>query len=144
MTAIAFRDGIMAADSVGWTCAASIKMPVAPKIKRMTDDGIFAGAGSTSEIERFSEWMLTGNDCPRDFEKDEQFTGLWAKPDGSLWLCNHTLWFYQLHVPFFAVGAPCEFVMGALHAGASAEDAVRLAVLHADGAGGTVQVESLR
>lgn len=144
MTAIAYRSGIMAADSVGWACGKTVKTSVAPKIKRMPDGGMFAACGSATEIFRFAEWMLTGKSRPADFDKDEQFTGLWAKPDGSLWLCNYTLHFYQLCDPFFAIGAPDTFMIGALHAGASAEEAVRLAVLHTDGAGGAVQVEELQ
>lgn len=134
----------MAADSVGWTCGATVKASVAPKIKRMLDGGLFAAGGNTSEIVRFTAWMLGATDERPVFDKEEQFTGLWAKPDWSLWLCDHTLHFYELHDPFFAVGHPCTFMMGALHAGATAEQAVRLAVKHTDGAGGEVQVESLR
>lgn len=141
MTAIAYRGGIMAADTVGWTCGASVKSPVAPKIKRMSDGGLFAAGGNTSEIVQFAAWMLSGVSDRPGFDKEEQLTVLWARPDGSLWLCDHTLQFYQLHDSFFAIGAPCTFMMGALHAGASAEEAVRLAVLHTDGAGGDVQVE---
>lgn len=144
MTAIAYRSGIMAADSVGWIGGASVKTPVAAKIKRMPDGGLFAAAGSTTEIARFAEWMLSSGPRPADFDKEEQFTGLWARSGGSLWLCNYTLYFYELFDPFFAIGACCTFMMGALHAGASAEEAVRLAVLHTDGAGGSVQVEELQ
>ena len=132
----------MAADSVGWAYD-YVKTPVAAKIKRMPDGGLFAAAGSTSEIMRFTAWMLVGGECPSDFDKDNGFTALWAKPDGSLWLCTHKLYFYELTSQFFAIGVPSIFLMGALHAGASAEQAVRLAIDHTDGAGGTVQVERL-
>jgi hypothetical protein len=103
---------------------------------------MFAAAGSTSEIIQFVEWMQRGGERP-EFDKEEQLTALWVKSDGSLWLCNYRLHFYQLHEDFFAIGSPNTFMMGALYAGASAEEAVRLAILHTDGAGGDVQVERL-
>lgn len=71
MTAIAVRDGIMAADSVGWTCGSSVKIHVAPKIKRAAGVGLFAAAGPTSEIERFTAWMLGVSPArPSDFDKN--------------------------------------------------------------------------
>ena len=83
-----------------------------------------------------------GGEKPQ-FDKEEQLTALWVKSDGSLLLCNYTLHFYKLREEFFAIGSPSTFMMGALFAGASAEEAVRLAILHTDGAGGEVQVERL-
>lgn len=140
MTAIAYRNGIMAADSVGWTCE-SVKMATHPKIRRTLDGGVFACAGSSAEIVRFADWMLSTGDLPTDFERDDQFNAIWVKPDRTLWHCNHRISFYQVVAPFFVIGAPSVFMLGAMYAGATAEEAVCLAILHTDGAGGEVQVE---
>lgn len=146
MTAIAYRDGVLAADSVAWasTC---VKVPSSPKIVRLPDGGLLAAAGETGEIRELREFMsklVTSQ--PRmhpTFDKDEGLTALWVRPDRSLWRCWYQLRWYSVDAPFDCIGAPAQFMFGALHAGASAEEAVRLAVLHTDGAGGEVQVERL-
>jgi len=142
VTAVAYRAGVMAADSVGWTCNLSVAVPVAPKIKRLRGGGLIAAAGQTVAIDRFVEWMLRGGGKPEGIDRDD-LTGLWVHPDGSVWMCLHDLHFIRIHSEFFAIGAPSTFMMGALFAGATAEESVRLAIAHTDGAGGSVQVEHI-
>ena len=143
MTAIAYRDGIMAADSVGWTANTSVKVPVCAKIRRLIDGGLVAGTGETTDIEQFHDWMRGESEQP-SVPREDGFNALWAKPGGTLWFCTWRLVFSQITAPFFAIGGPCEFMMGALFAGASADQAVRLAAEHTDSAGGQIQVEALR
>ena len=143
MTIVAYRDGIMAADSVGWTGSATVKSPVAPKIKRLPDGGLIGCGGNTSEIVRVCAWMINPSLPTPTLDKDECFSAIWVKPDGSLWLGGYDLNFYQLYDQFFAIGSPTAFVFGALHAGASAEAAVQLAIDHTDSVGGKIQVERL-
>lgn len=145
MTIIVYRDGVMAADSVGWTANNSVKVPAPGKIRRLSDGGLIGAAGETSDIIQFHEWMAA--DRPRDtrpeFGKDDGFCALWVKPDGALSACTWKLVFFPIATSFFAIGGPAEFVMGALYSGASAEDAARLAIEFTDSAGGPVQIERL-
>ena len=142
MTAVAYRDGVMAADSVGWK-GGHIIVPVPPKIWRPAEGGLIGCAGASHEIHMFKQWMTgCAGIVPDKFDKDEQFEAVWAKPDGSVWQCWHTL-HWTPAAPFVAIGAEVSFMYGALYAGASAEQTVRLVIAHTDGAAGEVQVERL-
>lgn len=143
MTAIAYRDGIMAADSVGWTADCHVKVTVAPKIKRRGDGSIFGASGNTDEIKLFCEWVITGATEGEEPSITGDFGAILVTPDGKVWACGRKCVFYEFFGEFIALGMPEKFMYGALFAGASAEETVRLAVLHTDGAGGTVQVEKL-
>lgn len=148
MTAVCYRAGIMAADSIGWTGENSnIKVPVCPKIFRLKDGGLVGCGGATSEIQVFRIAMMrdadTGPYCLRKFEKEHNFSAIRIQPDGTIWQCNWQLNWFQHHSQFVAMGANTDFLWGAMFAGASAEQAVRLAIEHTDGAGGEVQVERL-
>ena len=138
MTAIAYRDGVLAADSVGWTAGCSVKLPVAPKIRRTRCGGMIAAAGNTTVIEQFHLWHTSSGGKPDNLNEDD-IAVIWVKADGTVWFCTHRLHFAQFHGEFLAIGGPVEFMMGALFAGATAERAVRLAIEHTDSAGGHVQ-----
>jgi hypothetical protein len=141
MTVIAYRDGIMAADTIAWTANSSVKVQCRPKIRRLKECGWLLGAsGDTADIERFFGWMEGVADRP-DFKEEDYFCALCARLGGELFLYTWKLYPFEITHPFFAIGAADQFVMGAMFAGASAEEAVRLAVAHTDGAGGDVQVE---
>jgi len=142
MTAIACRDGIMAADSGGWTADSHVITPVSPKI-RVTEHGLVACAGETDEIEDFHTWFLAGMPAYAKPEKGGGIGALWLRHDGTIWFAGARLRFVQCAGPFWAIGASERFLWGALHAGATAEQAVRLAIQHTDGAAGDVQVERL-
>jgi hypothetical protein len=142
MTAIAVRDGVMAADSATWAAGATVMFaPSRPKIIRL-GGGLVGCGGSSDEIDLVREWMIRGGDKPR-LEKGEGFEILWARADRTVWHAGYRLNFYQIHAPFSCIGCSTQFMYGALFQGASAEQAVRLAILHTDGAGGDVQVERI-
>ncbi len=144
MTSIAYRDGIMAADSTVWRGqGATIKMITRPKILRLPT-GLFACCGDSQEIEVWREFLGNTISKPDPFEKDTGFSCLWAKPDGTVLQCWWKLVWVKITSPFVAIGASENFMYGALHAGASAEQAVQLAIDHTDGAGGKVQVERVK
>ena len=136
----------MAADSVAWTGENStLKVPCTPKIRRPSPSrgGLAASPGSSAEIEHFWRWFQNDYEHTPIFSKDDGFNALWVRPDGTMWVSGHQLYFFQIYGDFYALGAGKVFMFGALYAKATAEEAVRLAILHTDGAGGPVQVEHL-
>lgn len=141
MTAIAYRDGILAADSVAW--CGDVAVPVIKKIARLPDGTLIAVAGDTAVCRWFKEeWPnLRNSDSPTI--KEGELNALIVMSSGTVLECDHHLRPFEVIGPFHALGAPHRFMAGAMHAGASAEEAVRLAILHTDGAGGEVQVEHL-
>lgn len=139
MTAIACRDGYMAADSGVWQ--GDLCLGYTTKIRRLSDGTLAAAAGSRPMIEAFHLWIAGDGPKPEKVDRDE-FAAIWLKNDG-IWLVSYKLEIYKTPFPFAAEGVLAEFMYGAMAAGASAKDAVTLAVCHCSYVAGEVQVERL-
>lgn len=143
MTVIACKNNIMAADSAIW--CGNLMVANRNKIIRLPDGSLFGCGGHTPVIRMAQEWLLNINKSPKPTRvlKDYELDGLLLRPDGSIWHLNCEWDLYDMTVSIAAAGSHNEFVMGAMYAGATAEQAVKLAVQHGDSAGGPVQVERL-
>ena len=143
MTVIAYKDGLMAADTQSWHIG--IRHAEAVKIVRLPDGSLFGAAGWQPEIERAQNWLANGADPTIRPAKAEEadLEGILLKPDGSVWTVAHTFDVYRTNATTDAVGSQKEFLYGAMAAGASAEEAVRLAIKCCGNAGGDVQVMRL-
>jgi len=139
MTVIVCRDGVMAADSAVWV--GDIFSGHDRKITRLADGRLVGAAGWRPEIEKCLAWLARRGPRPPPVG-DCDFAALILAPCG-VWRVNHKFDLYR-HIGDWAVeGAHDEFLLGALAQGASAADAVRLAIIYCRRAGGEVQVESL-
>lgn len=142
MTAIAYRDGIMAADTAGWY--GEVMFWLTTKIHRLPDGALFAAMGDPLYAEAYIEWRETRGDKPEPPEKDEDFYAILVRRDGVVFMVGRDYVPRRAgKAPFYAIGAHVEFLTGALAAGASAADAVRLCIDHCAHAAGDVQVERL-
>jgi len=139
MTVIVCRDGVMAADTAVWM--GDILAGHTRKITRLSDGRLFAAAGVRSQIEGCLFWLNDGGNAPEAVGECE-FGALVLAPDG-IWRIGHRFELYRNVGDFAVEGAHDEFLMGALAAGASAEKAVRLAIIYGRRAGGDVQTERL-
>lgn len=139
MTIIAYRDGVMAADGVMWR--GNVCLPAPPKIKRLADGTLFAASGTSAICQWFLDAFPNLRAPGGPAVAADDLSALIVCPDGSCLKCDFHLLPYTVLGPYHAVGASFEFVSGALAAGASAEQAVRLAIEHTDLCGGEVQVE---
>lgn len=144
MTAIAYRDGIMAADAACYR--GSTIVGYRRKIGRFPD-GICGFAGNSVDCFRMQQLFLAGGDMLAPLPDRADFSGLIVRRTGlgriHISMIDGT--FYEVpapEAPFYAVGCYGEFLIGAMAAGASAEEAIRLAILHTDAAG-EIQVESI-
>lgn len=144
MTIIAYRDGVMAADSAIWS-GGSIIAGHMRKIVRHPDGSLAAATGEASLLAWFLERIETGEilQSPPKDETQEGFNGLLVRPNGDVYRCGVNMLLYPINGPWQAVGGPTAFLSGALAAGATAEEAVHLALKFTDGGGGDVQVERL-
>lgn len=121
MTTIAYRDGVMAADTA------------------LTVDGVYQGeivktvllnahvigvAGLAAHQVAFCQF-LDGQELT--LEKDQFFNAIVVSPEGNLAVYDQHLIPVQLNVPFHAIGSGREIAIGAMAAGATAEEAVRIA-----------------
>ena len=144
MTVIAYRAGVMAADNIAWD-ENNHQVGTAEKIVRLPDGGLLGCFGDAGAIMRLRAWFMGG--CIEaekpNLEKDSIGVIL-AHPDGTASKLVHDLTDQQTKADFYVLSCKAGFTLGALYAGASAEEAVRLTLMHTDaGCGGNphVQVE---
>lgn len=140
MTAIAYRDGIMAADSA--ERSQGTLLGYAKKIARLSDGTLVAGAGQASACVKFVAWISGGEDGKLDIQA-EDFAALVVKPDGRVFRYDKEGFALEINGEFHAEGCAYKLLIGAMAAGASAEEAVNIAVQYDGYCGGDVQVERL-
>jgi ATP-dependent protease HslVU (ClpYQ) peptidase subunit len=133
MTVIAYRAGIIAADSRAY---AGDKVPIGSKQKiRRLGDGTLLGASSThvGGTGWAMDWYEDGmpSEAGKEVKLPDSFTLLVVKPDGSVWyadkggdkgVANLT---GPLSTEFIAIGSGEEYALGAMAAGLDAISAVK-------------------
>lgn len=139
MTVIAVKDGIMAADTGLWKGAAIYGHQ--RKIIRLTDGRLFAASGESGAVQECLRWLNGEADRPTP-ETQDDFGALILAPDG-VWRIDYKYRLFRDHANFPCCGAHSEMLIGAMAAGASAEEAVCIAIRYGDSAAGDVQVERL-
>jgi ATP-dependent protease HslVU (ClpYQ) peptidase subunit len=129
MTTVAYRDGVMAADTASYIANLQVRAPgTVSKVYRLRDGSLFSGAGSSPKIAKLMRYIeaegLHGADPPRD--------DVWAilvTPDRRIWSIQEGDVHEVLEAGFYATGSGAEAALGAMHHGATAEEAVRIAML---------------
>lgn len=141
MTTVAYRDGVMAADSGAWIGDASHGWAV--KLAKGKDGALHGVAGNAAECGTYLDWVNAGyeGDEPRAEalpDNASSFIVLIVPPSGPLRL--RTAKGVEVYdAPYFAIGAGSPTAYGALFAGATAEQAIEAAKEHASGAFGQVR-----
>lgn len=145
MTTIAIKDKVVASDSLS---IGAFKSPV-PCQKLFdveTEDGeklIITGAGGYASIFAFCDWYCDGQD-PDAFPSDHNENTYFVVVDSE----GEIFSYEGYHVPVslgktYAFGSGEAFAMGAMYAGASSEEAVRIAMQLDPGSGGEVVVKKV-
>lgn len=130
MTTVVYRDGVMAADSRAYS---GDKVPIGfkTKIHRMAD-GTLLGVSTTSVggDALIRRWVEGGcQPVTNDTLKPASFTALMVDPAGALFYANDNMeWSGPLDAKFIAIGSGEQFALGAMHMGASAEEAIAAAI----------------
>lgn len=129
MTTIAYRDGVMAADTCmtnsGGTRYASVR-----KIHRCSDGSLMGGAGDFCAVLAIWAWYDRG--CPADdqpelpTDDDSISCVLIARPDGTMAYVEGDLKECPIEGDFHAIGSGVEGALCAMAAGASAAAAVEI------------------
>lgn len=146
MTVVAYKDGVMVAD--GASFAAGLRFTAMHQKVITCALGLAGAGGLSSDCQEYRRWMCAGmpQDALPDFshDTDEPFQALWAKLDGTLWWADERLRFVQIESPgTLGETNAAAFVEGAMRAGASAEEALRLALKHCTYVGGEITVVRL-
>jgi hypothetical protein len=139
MTAIAYRSGILAADTVSF--CEGLKYGTSPKI-RQRDDGAMAGAAGRHDLcEFFLDAFMadTLDNFHPTVSDDDGFVGMIVDADGTVWEFTDLGKYRAPKTPFHAIGSAHVFLIGAMAAGASSQEAVRLAIIYCADVGGKVQ-----
>lgn len=144
MTTIAYRDGVIAADTS--MTAGSSRQGRVVKVAA-NDMGQLAGAaGRATYMAAFLAWFSKGcwDDPPKAEKTDDQCDrGIVVHWDGSLTVYEDGGSF-DLTAPYYAIGSGKPEALGALFAGADAETAVRAAMEHDTFTAGDITVVARR
>ncbi len=146
MTTIAYKDGIMAGDTLH-TRGGVVMSTIVTKIWRSRSGWLIGLTGYAGMAPKVEAWVE--NDCanpPPTFAKrsDDGSEGelLVVKPNGQAGIIErHGEWF-RVDEPA-ATGSGYELALGAMAAGASAAEAVQIAMRYDRNSGGEVQVVML-
>lgn len=125
MTVIAFKDGVMAADT---QLSAFNSACRAQKLVRLPDGGVAGGCGTWSHAYSALKYLENGGD-PEDEHAAKLPTitdaaVLIARPDGSLWLLEERFPAYPLLDKQMAIGCGADAARMAMSLGLSAVEAV--------------------
>lgn len=129
MTTIAYRDGVMAADTASWD-SNGVYFGRLRKLTRLDDGRVLGGCGSASMVLRVVNWLNGGGDkpVPDDEKPADRFQAIIAAPSGLVVYVDPSLTEIECHPgEFTAIGSGREVALGAMAVGASAADAVRAA-----------------
>ena len=142
MTTITYRDGVLCADTASFICGGDARIPGATKkIHRLADGGIFGGAGKSFALQKVREWL--NGDRKGTIPAGNEATAIWVRPDGSVAMIDGD-YIEEFIGPFFAVGSGASAALGAMYAGATAEEAVRIAAKVDPYTGSDIRVERVK
>lgn len=126
MTIICVRDGIIAADSGVWH--GNIYSGSMLKIRMMPEavgGGFASGSGGAARVSAALDLVAAGGLDAR-IPDDDGISLIWLRGDGTVWAIEKEASF-QIHAAFHAEGSGKAIALGAMAAGATAEEAVRIA-----------------
>lgn len=141
MTTIAYKGGVLAADTLG--TRNGMRDGVSTKI--LARDGLLAGAAGASQYCRaFRDWFAKGciGECPNmgDPEKDWG-EGFVIRPDETIITFGPSAaWVDKPYGGLQAWGSGAEIALGAMAAGATADQAVAIAMKYDTKSGGEITV----
>ena len=142
MTIICWKDGILAADSL--CLYGSHRANVPHKKIKMAGKNVYGSTGSGALFDPMIRWVEDGAEPEKCPNVPNDTTRLLVFTDGR---CIS----YRIGLPYAeeyhspdAWGSEAEFACGAMAAGASAEEAVHLAIKHTNTVGGPVEVIDLQ
>lgn len=138
MTTIAYRGGILAADTlIAYTHYTN---GTRDKIAECGDYHV-AMAGPTYLKSEFEGWVRSGCSAssvpPIIMDNQHEFSAILVAPWGAAFEFGHG-YLIPIDADYHAIGSGAQFAMGAMAFGASAEDAIQCAMAHDKATGGHV------
>lgn len=137
MTTIAVRDHIMVSDSCAWE--GDICTGALDKLFRAKDGSVWGFAGKVAGATKFKAWADVMEGDPPE-TKDTEI--LFMRPDGTVRTWEEDAW-VDIRAPYFAIGSGSHIALGAMHMGATAQQAVEAASNYDAFTGGEIVVFEL-
>lgn len=125
MTTIAYRDGVIAADSL--VCAGPMRAGSVTKVGRSASGHLGGAAGSMDNAAAFVAWLMSGAEGELP-PRSADFDGLLVNPSGDVFYVGEKGGPVAVSGPFFAIGSGERFAVAAMEMGATAMRAVEVAV----------------
>lgn len=128
MTTIVYRDGVMAGDGretnqndehSSWY----VVRDDCVKVFKLKDGRLFGYAHGSEDCERLHQSLVKNQPPP----KLEDIAGLLVDKKRRIWIYEGNIW-QRVKMPFYAIGSGSIIAMGALDAGATAVEAVKIAI----------------
>jgi len=142
MTVSAYRAGVMASDGrqvAGWT----VLTDDYEKVFKTKKGDLVGGTGRSAIVRAFVEW-LDDEDAPppalhdQSDPKESATTMMVVRADGSIDLFNVS-GRERVRCEFYAIGCGADLALGAMEMGATAEEAIAVAIRRSMGCGGTIR-----
>lgn len=141
MTTIAFRKGMLAADT-SQTTSGSMNGYIV-KIARSPKGDLAGASGSASFNYAFLRWFENGENTaaqPKPTQDDHYMDrGVIFRQDGRIEIFE-PIGKFECMAEYYAFGSGIDYALGAMYCGADAESAVRAAIAHDPNTGGDVLV----
>jgi ATP-dependent HslUV protease subunit HslV len=126
MTIIAYKNGIMAADSAVWT--GYIYGGEITKIIKTPNGSLVGASGNHAICSKFRAWALLENE-ETPWEGGDSFYGVIVKKDGTIMMYYDKNGIGEIcYEDSHAIGCGYEIALGAMDAGATAIRAVEIAI----------------
>jgi hypothetical protein len=143
VTTIVYRDGVLAADSRAY---AGNRSPIGfkQKIRAIVVDEVPYLVGVSTPVPGYGEAVLNWFEAGHNFHDSPPmpeggFTLLAVDAAGQAYYANDTFYLSgPLDAPFWAIGSGEEYAIGALTSGASAFEAVKVAMTYDQWTGGPI------
>lgn len=120
MTTLAYRDGILAADTVLMPSGWSVQ-----KVYRLPDGGVVGGCGLWRAVYAGIQWLVSGEQGdPPDMEDASL---LIVRPDGVVWAVQNAFPAFPLMDTMVTMGCGGDAALAAMKMGKTAPEAVALA-----------------
>lgn len=142
MTTWAYRNGVLVADSMVSTAMSLQVIGTAKKVHKTKSGWLAAGAGNLVDVHKFFRWIDEGMDDDAAV-KLENLDGILVDPKGVAYSVDDSLFPYVIDAEFHSGGAGASIALGAMGFGATAEEAVKVAMKLSLGTGGKIQKVSL-
>jgi 20S proteasome alpha/beta subunit len=137
VTVIAFKDGVLASDTL--ISAGTTRTGQMNKIIKTKNGWLVGGAGRATSINELIVWAEAGMDFDNYPDDSKELSAILVDPKGKVFLMDEEYKPFPIKSKYHADGSGGDLALGAMEAGASAEEAVKIAIKYDTACGGAVQ-----